>query len=64
MYWIGPLKRCDLFLLRRITKSLKRRIEPSELEGIYKNAERLGKMSFAAQAKALLQGGDAPAGSE
>jgi len=54
----------DLFLARRVAKCLSRKIESTQLEDLYQNAERLGKLSFAAQAKAMLNGGDASAGSE
>jgi hypothetical protein len=45
----------DYFLLTRITKVLQRKAETSELETLAGNAERLGKLAFAARARADLE---------
>jgi hypothetical protein len=49
----------DYFLLTKIAKALGRKPEASELEALARNAERLGKLTFAARARADLE---APAG--
>ncbi|MEW5723690.1 MAG: hypothetical protein AB1896_11325 [Thermodesulfobacteriota bacterium] len=50
----------DLFLLRQITKALNRPPGRSELEVLMDHAARLGKESFATQARRLLEGEGRP----